>query len=460
MLTPIKRMWERVEIARQDSDSALFLDLMYAAEQLLKLACVGMVSALCEDTERHKYRMSHRLVRANGIGEWYAVLDEILNGPASQCLQSEARNAQRELTQRCGAGEWQHEAVLEIDSCLRLLDKEREGPPFKIDGKRWFQCFTELRNKTRAHGATSPYLCSQLCPKLEKSIRIMSQNFNLFTREWAYLHKNLSGKYRVTKLSDTDSAFSVLKGSKIPEDMKSLQDGVYIYIGLPCRVDLLESDPDAVDFLLPNGAFTDLKYELISYLTDNRRNGNSERYLAPATALPKSETRGLGQLDAQGNLFGNVPPTPQGYVERGTLQQELRDHLIDDRHPIVTLVGRGGIGKTALALSVLHNIEQTEKFGATIWLSSRDVDLLPEGPKLVSADVLSLNDMAKEFVRLMEPQGANEKGFNATTYFAEALTKSPITQPVLFAFDNFETVRGPGELYAFLDAHIRLRTKF
>ena len=37
MLIPLARMWERVEIARQDSDTALFLHLMYAAELLVKL---------------------------------------------------------------------------------------------------------------------------------------------------------------------------------------------------------------------------------------------------------------------------------------------------------------------------------------------------------------------------------------------------------------------------------------
>jgi hypothetical protein len=47
-----------VEIARQDSDTALFLHLMYAAEQLAKLACAGLVSALCDDVDKHRYRLS------------------------------------------------------------------------------------------------------------------------------------------------------------------------------------------------------------------------------------------------------------------------------------------------------------------------------------------------------------------------------------------------------------------
>ena len=155
-----------------------------------------------------------------------------------------------------------------------------------------------------------------------------------------FFHNNLSGKYRVTKLSQTDSQFSIIKGSKIPDDLRSLHDGTYVHVGSPCRVDLLASDADVTQFFFPNGAFTDTKYELISYLTDSTRNGDSTRYSAPATALPKSETHGLGQLDVQGNVFGNIPPTPIGYVDRLALQREVRECLLDDRHPIVTLVGR------------------------------------------------------------------------------------------------------------------------
>lgn len=249
---------------------------------------------------------------------------------------------------------------------------------------------------------------------------------------------------------ETDLQFDFLKGSKTPEDLRSLHDGIYVHIGSPCRTDLIESDADATDFLFSNGAFTDTKYELISYLTDSTRSADSTRYLVPTTALPEIETHGLGQFVIQGDLFGNLPPTPVGYISRTVLEQDLQEALLDNHHPVVTLVGRVGIGKTALALAVLHEIEQLETFGAAVWLSARDVDLLPEGPKIVSADVLSLKDMAKEFVTLMAQQGTREKRFDPVAYLENALAKSPIESPLVFAFDNFETVRGPGELYAFL----------
>ena len=178
---------------------------MYAAELLVKVVCAGMLASLCDDTDRHRYRLAHRLIRADGVGEWAATLDEILIGPAAQSISEEARTEQRELTQKCNPGDWQYDSVICLDSCLRTLDKQREGFPFKLEGKRWFLLFTELRNRTRAHGATSPSLCSQICPHLEKPIRLVIENFSLLKREWAYLHRNLSG---TRELGDASLDFS------------------------------------------------------------------------------------------------------------------------------------------------------------------------------------------------------------------------------------------------------------
>lgn len=93
---PFDRMWERVEVARQDSDPSLFLHLMYFGEMLLKIVASGLVSAIQEDRDRHRYRQLHRLVRADSIGEWAAVIEDVLTGSASQFLTPAARSEQRE----------------------------------------------------------------------------------------------------------------------------------------------------------------------------------------------------------------------------------------------------------------------------------------------------------------------------------------------------------------------------
>ena len=57
-------------MAKQESDTALFFHLLYFGEMLVKLITAGLVAAISEDRERHKYRQLYRLVRADSIGEW------------------------------------------------------------------------------------------------------------------------------------------------------------------------------------------------------------------------------------------------------------------------------------------------------------------------------------------------------------------------------------------------------
>jgi hypothetical protein len=455
-MIPIDKMWERVEIARQDSDTSLFLTLLYFGEMVVKIVGAGLVAAIDDDRERHRYRQAHRLVRADGIGDWASTIDDVLSGPAAQYLNEQSRDEQRELTIKNDLSTWQFEAVTLLQDCICLIEPGCEKLPKKIDGRRWLFLFAELRNQTRGHGALLSETCTNICTPLEQSIRIFTENFRLFQRPWAYLYRNLSGKYRVTKLTQSSSKFDVLKTSQ--SITVGLQDGVYIYYDKPHKVDLINSGVDAQDFFFPNGAFNGKTFELISYITNNKYDSDATPYLAPATALPTSETQGIGILDAQGNSFGNLPPIQNGYIQRTTLETDLFGALTNDRHPIITLLGRGGIGKTWLTLTVLNRVASEGKYMAILWFSARDIDLLPQGPKLVTPHVLTASDIAKEFVHLIQPPEAQEKGFDAIKYLAEKMTKSDFG-PILFIFDNFETVRAPSELYAWIDTYIRLPNK-
>ena len=137
------------------------------------------------------------------------------------------------------------------------------------------------------------------------------------------------------------------------------------------------------------------------------RHGDSQPFMAPVSELPSSESQGHGCLDLVGETFCNLPPPIKGYVRRRSYEQELMDALLNDRHPVVTLTGRGGIGKTSLALYVLDELTSHNRFDAIIWFSSRDIDLLPEGPKLVKPHMLRANDIAEELVRLLK---SNRRG--------------------------------------------------
>lgn len=119
MLKPLEQIWQRVEVAKQDSDAALFNDLLLAGELTLKLIAVGLLAAIPEDREKHRYRLAFRLVRADGLGDWATALDDILKGPASHHLCNVVKQAERaELLQPSGPGTWQHDAILSLKHAL------------------------------------------------------------------------------------------------------------------------------------------------------------------------------------------------------------------------------------------------------------------------------------------------------------------------------------------------------
>lgn len=222
---------------------------------------------------------------------------------------------------------------------------------------------------------------------------------------------------------------------------------------------LITTDVDLSDFFVANGNFNERRFEALSYITDRRKSMDATPFLAPASSLPRSETSGYPNLDVVGETFTNAPPRLHGYVHRPALEAELRDLLADDRHPVITLVGRGGIGKTSLALEVIHQLCAEPNFEAVLWFSARDIDLMQEGPKRVAPDVLTQRDIADQVVQLLTPAGSNAKGFEDQVFLTEALSGKAEGGPFLFAFDNFETVHRPIELYQVLDTYIRLPNK-
>lgn len=454
---PATRMLERGRMAKDESDTAYFFDLLYAAEMTLKLLTVELVAGISDDREHHRYALEYRLVRADGVGEWAEVLDETLTGPASQHLVAAARESQRELSSGVGPGaeSWQRTAVLAIEEACRCLDNGyQDSSKAKVSVRMWARHLVWLRNRTRGHGAPKASTLSTVCPALQQSLESVLQNAPAFKRDWAYLKQNLSGKFRVSSFGGRREPFAYLA---LEADHK-LPDGAYIEMGELRPVRLLFSDPDLTDFYLPNGNWRKGRFEVLSYLTDDVRTEDGSAWTLPIGAQPRSETAATPALDVVGEAFTNMPPRRDAYVPRPGLERELMSVLLDSRNPVVTLQGRGGVGKTSLALEVIHNIAREPEFFAIVWFSGRDIDLLPQGPKVVKADVLSTEDVASDFVGLMRPDekvGLRE----AQQYLTDCLAGAAEHGPFLFVFDNFETMREQGALYDYVNNAVRLPNK-
>ena len=438
---PFDRMKTRIETSKEDSDIGYFYDLLLHGEFLTKVISLYLVTCINDDSDRSRYRFEYTLARANAIGEFSKVIDEIITGPSSQLLTSQIRDLElKELNQRSTNIDWQYKSQVLLHSCLNIFEIETNPLPVKSQLIRWFHAFTLLRNKTKGHGAPSTAECNKACPLLEESIMLIESNFSAFKRPWAHLHRNLNGKYRVSKITIENEEFSYLKSEK----EHSYQNGIYVFLDYPRIVNLFYSTPELSDFYITNGNIRSDSFECISYVTDDRLSQSAVPYLHPITQLPQSHTNGQSELQILGNTFTNLPKSSDFYIPRKDLEDELTKVLSkEDTYPIITLLGRGGVGKTSLALNVINEITSTERFELIIWFSSRDVDLLLEGPKQVQNKILNIEDISKEYCILVKPD-TPKKEF--VEFFSHEMTKNSYGK-ALFVFDNFETVTNPVEVF-------------
>ena len=448
---------KRIQIDKQDSDSAYFLALSSKLEFVTKVATVGLLACIEDDVvDRYRYSIEHRLVRANSLGDWVGALNDVLVGPPAQYILPGTRHVTRQLTERVAAGDLRHTAVTAMKTAAEHIGCDVEVGP-RVSLRQFFEMGVQLRNRSRAHGAPTTRQLSRACAPLANAIDLVVGELQLFKLPWAYLHQNLSGKYRVSRLAGDDSSFDHLRAS----NAERFLSGVYLYLDMPVRLNLIYSDPDLRDIALPNGNYHDSSFETLSYITNDDSRQDGTDWSSPPGQLPPSDTEGPATLDVVGNVFTNLPPLIRGYVHRRGLEEGLKKELTAfDRHPIVSLTGPGGIGKTTIAIGAIRDMAQQDDlpYDVVLWISARDIDLLDHGTKAVHPKVISEDDISTAAVELLEPEDRFSDGFNATKYFENCLTHGAAGN-TLFVLDNFETMRSPADVFAWIDTHIRPRNK-
>ena len=443
---------KRIVRDKEDGDYAYFQALSLKLEYVTKIVTSGVIACIGEDVDRHRYSLEHQLVRTNSIGEWVKALDKALVGPPAQFFDSNGRDLVRDLTKRVGPQDWQYSAVINLNQAAAEV-----GAGSRLGGKvalrQFFDIGVRLRNRSRGHGATTNDQCSRACSRLAASLDAVVGEFRLFELPWVYLHRNLSGKYRVSTLLGDTSDFDHLKRER---DVK-LSNGVFLYLGRPVHVPLVFSDPDVLDIALPNGNHQGGTFESLSYVTNEVARQDGSAWSDTPARLPQSETEGSAVLEPLGNTFTNVPPRFDGYIPRSDLEDRLQKELLEsDRHRIISLTGPGGIGKTAIAISAIHGIAKREPtpYEVILWISARDIDLLEFGPKPVSPRVITQQDISRAAVELLGPSNSSSEKLEPETFFQNCLAAGA-AGPTLFVLDNFETVQSPDDVFKWIDTHIR-----
>ena len=448
----------RIAMDREEGDLAYFHALMLKLEYLTKIVVAGIAACVGDDADRHRYSLEYKLVRADSLGKWVEVLNTALVGPPAQSLIAAARKISRDLTQQVGPEDWRHNAVSQLNRAALFLDANAEFGG-KVALRRFFDIGVQMRNRSRGHGAPTTTQCGECCPHLAAAMDSLVSNMQLLRLPWVHLHKNLSGKYRVSPLLNDSAPFRYLRSTS---DAR-LANGVYFDLedkpqaSSPQNVPLIFTSAELQDILLPNGDYKRKSFESLSYVSNTVvRVDGSEWFVSP-TKLPASETEGLSVLEPLANAFTNVPPMPAGYVPRRVLEGDLVNELLKvDRHRIVTLTGPGGIGKTSVAIKAIRALcnRDPAPYDVVLWISARDVDLLDTGPRAVSRRVFTQQDIALAGVELLEPSGRDSKSFRSDAYFQECLSKGA-AGPTLFVLDNFETLKNPADVFEWVDAHVR-----
>lgn len=450
----LTRFETRLNSAKTESDNAYFYDLLLYGELIVKITALFIIANLNEDKDRNRYRQLYRITRAGGIGDFSQVIMEILSGPASGNLSSAISDYElTELNNKIDPHSWQKEALNSLIDCLKLFEIDYTQPGVKTPFRVWFTLFASLRNKTKGHGAPTAEKISKACLLLEKSLINVVNNLTLFKRPWVFLYRNLNGKYRVSAISKGNTApFDFLKREKD----HSYKNGIYCFTDSIRRVELLYSDPELTNYYFPNGSFSDKnkEFEALSYIDDQKKYYDASDYVIPPAKLPQSITEGKPTLDIVKESFTNVPDIAEEYIHRENLESELISVLMDkDRFPVITLKGRGGIGKTSLAINVIHDFYNShpDRFSLIIWFSARDVDLFPNGPKQVQSGVITQEDISKEYCKLVYPDVIIK---NPLQQFSNDLSSNTLG-PTLFILDNFETISNPTEVFEWINTYIR-----
>ncbi len=458
---PFDRMWDVVETQRDISDTDYFNSLMYLGRMMAKFAVSGIVAAVNESQDRHQYRLRKQLVESDGIGKWSQVLDEVLTGVAAQYLCVGVKgegNETYQLTKKTTSQDWQHKSVTLLRECLKIAHPNVEYSSKKIQGRIWFSTFAELRNKTQGHGALGGGQIRNMCSDLHESISIVIDNFRLFHRPWAYLVQTQKRKYHVVRWTEASSSLRILQTKEGTQF--NFPEGVYIHFGDQIDRDslriakLIHSNVDASDFYVPNGGWNEKRFEMRSFITNDTIIADSQDYLDPVE-LPQSETQGLSCAvlkGRSGSTITNVPNKNDDYISRPAPENRLLREIVEETpHHIITLRGRGGIGKTWLTLKVLDDIANEENFTAILWFSARDVDLSTSGPLQVKPDILDIKDIAQVFHIhmsdvLLSAEELHDDGLDKTQFLLDNMRHCELGK-ILFVFDNFETVTSPIELY-------------
>lgn len=137
------------------------------------------------------------------------------------------------------------------------------------------------------------------------------------------------------------------------------------------------------------------------------------------------------------NYYHNLPEPEfddTGYIGRKKEQAEIKDLLLQDKYPVISIIGNGGIGKTAIVVKILYELidEALNPYEAIIWISLKT-------RTLSNGDFIEIEDSIKTTAQLIKNTEKNMV-FDEKNSAEENVLKFMESFKTLLVIDNLETI--------------------
>src|SRR3989441_4153232 len=152
------------------------------------------------------------------------------------------------------------------------------------------------------------------------------------------------------------------------------------------------------------------------------QSGEETSVTAPPPDALASPSRGGPRVD-----WGDAPDVASFYGREWELDL-LSAWVVEERCRVVSVLGQGGIGKSALATKVMHRV--AERFDVVIWRSLRDVP--------------SCEALLDDCLQVLAPQALRDASSNLESR-QDLLLECLRSRRILLVYDNLESVLEEGE---------------